>query len=272
MNLKKIFLQILISVIITALLFIAVITDASSMYNYQYSGNYELIMWPILNVTLPLGKTTVNCVLIIVSPNSASINEAFTGLLILPNNTSYVVTGFLGSSTVYIVSIEKLTTQTLNNANNPYSGLIAQHITNKRTLINSTINTSGSLTRTTNNNINKAGTIVNNNVKNPGYLLPIIIVTTILIISTSLLFIVDSRRRIEYPKCLEDGLIKIIKKAKIRQPGLTHRELGNYLIDRVGNKYVIEEVIRMFEEGVYGGKEVDCKRYLSLISEVLRKL
>ncbi|MGC8543042.1 MAG: hypothetical protein ACP5NQ_03790, partial [Vulcanisaeta sp.] len=232
-------------------------------------------MWPILNVTLPLGKTTVNCVLIIVSPNSASINEAFTGLLILPNNTSYVVTGFLGSSTVYIVSIEKLTTQTLNNANNPYSGLIAQYITNKRTLINSTINTSntsGSLTRTTNNNINKAGSIVNSNVKNPGYLLPIIIVTTILIISTSLLLIVNSRRRMEYPKCLEDGLVKIIKKAKIRQPGLTHRELGNYLIDRIGNKYVIEEVIRMFEEGVYGGKEVDCKRYLSLISEVLRKL
>ncbi|WP_054842513.1 hypothetical protein [Vulcanisaeta distributa] len=50
-----------------------------------------------------------------VSPSTESINEAFTGLLVLPNNTSYVITGFLGSSSIYIISIERMPNQSVIN-------------------------------------------------------------------------------------------------------------------------------------------------------------
>ncbi|WP_243678684.1 hypothetical protein [Vulcanisaeta distributa] len=60
---------------------------------------------------------------------------------------------------------------------------------------------------------------------------------------------------------------------KINEPGITHRELGSYIIDRIHDRQTVEEMIRLFEEGgVYGNREIDCRRFMALVKRVLRRI
>ncbi|MGC9153995.1 MAG: hypothetical protein ACP5GY_09785, partial [Vulcanisaeta sp.] len=83
MDLKKFLLH---SLILTALIIGLLINtpgiEAMTQLNYLYSGNYEPIVWPIINVTLAVNKSVINGIVIVVSPSTESINEAFTGLLV----------------------------------------------------------------------------------------------------------------------------------------------------------------------------------------------
>ncbi len=245
---------------------------ASTQLNYLYSGNYEPIAWPVINVTLTVNGSLTNGVIIVVSPSTESINEAFTGLLILPNNTSYyVVTGFLGSSSIYIISIEKMPNQSLINTQ--YSqyygtgekGTVRRNLSG---LSNSIISVStGNLSRTGSiKEVSKHRVIWNINY-------PLIVVTTMLVIISVSLISMYMRRNMKYPpECLEYGITKVVQRMRINEPGITHRELGNYIIDHIHDRQTVEEMIKLFEEGMYGRRRVDCRRFMTLIKRVLRKI
>ncbi|WP_048056846.1 hypothetical protein [Vulcanisaeta moutnovskia] len=274
MDLKKFLLHslILIALIIELLVLINTQSiEASTQLNYLYSGNYEPIAWPILNVTLTVNKSLTNGIVIIVSPSTESINKAFTGLLILPNNTSYVITGFLGSSLIYIISIERMPNQSV--INNQYS---QYYETNGRGNIKKNLgNAADNLTTSSSmGNLTKAG----GKGESRKYEAPwnlnyplIVIIVTIIMISVSLATMY-MRRSMKYPDCLEYGIMKIMQKMRIREPGITHRELGNYIIDRVNERQTVEEMVRLFEEGMYGNREVNCRRFMTLVRRILKRI
>ncbi len=271
---QKILLHSLILIILLIIELLALINapgvEASTQLNYLYGGSYELIAWPVINVTLAVNGSLINGVVIVVSPSTESINEAFTGLLILPNNTSYIVTGFLGSSSIYIISIEKMPNQSLINTQ--YSQYYGTG--EKGTVRRNLSGLSNSITSVSTGNLSNTGSIKEASkhrvIWNIDY--PLIVVTTMLVIISVSLISMYMRRSMRYPECLEYGITKVVRKMRINEPGITHRELGNYIIDRIHDRQTVEEMIRLFEEGVYGRRRVDCRRFMALIKRVLKRI
>ena len=276
MNLKKFLLHSLILIVLTVL-FIELLVNtpgivATTQLNYLYSGSYEPISWPIINVTLTTNESLINGIVIVVSPSTESINEAFTGLLVLPNNTSYVITGFLGSSSIYVISIERMPNQSLINTQYGYSQYYtaSKESTIKRILggLGSSTNGSsaGNLSREEGTRtISKHGVTQSINY-------PLIIITTMIITMSISFMAMYMRSSMKYPECLEYGITKIVRRMRISDPGLTPRELGNYIIDRTHDKQTVEEMIRLFEEGMYGRREIDCRKFMTLIKKVLKRI
>ena len=243
---------------------------ATTQLNYLYSGSYEPISWPIINVTLTVNGSLINGIVIVVSPSTESINEAFTGLLVLPNNTSYVITGFLGSSSIYVISIEKMPNQSLINTQyNQYYTAGRGSITGRNLgSVSRSINGSsaGNLSREeSTKTISKHGVIQSINY-------PLMVITAMIIIMSASFMAMYMRSSMKYPECLENGITKIVRRMKISDPGLTPRELGNYIIDRTHDKQTVEEMIRLFEEGMYGRREIDCRKFMTLIKKVLKRI
>ena len=277
---KKFLLHQLTFILIALLLWLVITTPgmgASSQSNYLYSGSYSPISWPILNVTLDVRGSLINGVVIVVSPSTESINEAFTGLLTLPNNTSYVVTGFLGSSSIYIISIEKLPSQGLLN---PQYSQGQYYEVGRGGIVRRVVgNGTGEPTPNSVSSINSSGIIRNTNKTTSGhrpalginYAILVVVASVLAIISVSLIA-VYVRGNTAYPECLEDGMVRIARKMRIEEPGITHRELGRYLIDRVNDRQTVEELIRLFEEGIYGRRRVDCRRFTALAKRVLKSI
>jgi hypothetical protein len=279
---KKYFLQFPLLIIIAIIIALIQInaTMAGSAMSYVYSGTYEPIMWPILNVTLTINNTMIRGTLIVVSPSSQTMNQVFTGLLVLQNNTSYIATGFLGTSLIYIVSIEKLNTNPPGNNTNPISNGVLTRSVTRRSYENGGMVGVSNITGGSGGALHIGG-VVNNTVSSKainqhslGYtlLMMVVVVTSIVISISSLLITLGRGRWTRYPDCLDRGISKVIRDMGIREPGITHRELGNYLIDRVGDEHIVRELIKMYEEGVYGGRRVDCREYLLLVKKVLKRL
>ncbi|WP_054855869.1 hypothetical protein [Vulcanisaeta sp. JCM 16161] len=262
------------SLILTALIIGLLINtpgiEALTQLNYLYSGNYEPIVWPIINVTLAVNKSVINGIVIVVSPSTESINEAFTGLLVLPNNTSYVITGFLGSSSIYIVSIERMPNQSLINTQyGQYYGTVKKGVVR-----GSSSGVGNSVPGSSTGNLNRTESTKEVSKRETPWSIsyPLIVITaTLLIISVSLVSMYI-RRGMKYPDCLEYGITRIVRKMRINEPGITHRELGNYIVDRINERQTVEELVRLFEEGMYGNRVVDCRRFMALVKRVLRRI
>ena len=276
MSLKKFLLHSLILIILTVVLIGLLMNTpgilATTQLNYLYSGSYEPISWPIINVTLTVNGSLINGIVIVVSPSTESINEAFTGLLVLPNNTSYVITGFLGSSSIYVISIERMPNQSLINTQYGYSqyytagreGIIKRVLGGLGSSTNGS--SAGNLSREeSTKTVSKHGVIQSINY-------PLMVITAMIIIMSASFMAMYMRSSMKYPECLENGITKIVRRMKISDPGLTPRELGNYIIDRTHDKQMVEELIRLFEEGMYGRREIDCRRFMALIKRVLKRI
>ncbi len=72
-------------------------------------------------------------------------------------------------------------------------------------------------------------------------------------------------------ECLEEGIVKIVRRLGIREPSTTHRDSLRILSLRV-NDDLVTRLLLMYEEGVYGGRNVDCDEYTRLLRKLLKSL
>lgn len=257
--------------IFTFTLIIIVLTPYTAMSStILINATYILVSWPVVTIDLP--NNTLG-ILVIVSSNVTQLNTAFTGMLTLENGSSYIVYGFIGTENVYIFSMEPITESQNTGLRNTEVILHGQRVAG--TIIDNASINAGVINNTS---TTVSSTARKATIKAMGRQSLYMVFMGMMV--GSILSLIGMTMVMQYVipeisrnarECLEDGMVRVIRKLGIREPSTTHRDLRRVLGLRV-NEELLGRFLLMYEEGVYGGKDVDCKEYRKLLRKLMKSL
>jgi hypothetical protein len=230
-----------------------------------YVGTYSVLNWPILGVELGApGGALFKGVLVVTMPNASSTHTAFTGLLTLPNGSSYLVSGVLDNGAITVASMLPLGAQAIPSGGQGVGGGEAIPEAPPRLLPKPTVPPAVPPRAQP-----QGGGSVDS--LSLGYLLAILaaasVISTLAIMALSLIARVPRGG-----DCVEDEFIGVVRRLGTLGPGTTHRDVGDYLGRLIGYSPELVSFVRLFEEAVYGGRRVDCGEYRRLARWVRGRL
>ncbi len=264
-------------------------------------GFYNIINWPAISVILYNGTSTGNGVLIIITPEN-SLNqqyEAFSGIGLI-NNHYFLTNGVIyANGTIYIASLTPVNASigsgSVSNVisgtgNNSVYGGFEHVVIGGRTYsigqirtgqLSSGIRGTSIVNNSTNQVVNATTTPTQFTTSRKStralslrvVLLDFSTITTLLLITMLILtpFIeLDSRN---YRDCINTSFIGLVRRLGLRNPSLTHRDVGSYLVGNLGiNNDAVNRLINYYEVAIYGNGDVNCEEFKELVRTVLNEV
>nr|KJR71803.1 MAG: hypothetical protein TU36_05850 [Vulcanisaeta sp. AZ3] len=291
MQINKPFTLILIFMVIV------IIASPRAAFGNYYVGFYNVINWPVLSVSIVNGTSTNDGIIIVISPSiQVTQYTVFSGIALIGNEYLLVNGIIYSNGTIYITSTTPVNTTVSTNTNSvfnttqpivntTYGGfeyiVEGKHIYRAGQIRIPPINSSRIRNITSNVVIrNVTSSVVVHEAsapREPVVLMRIpIYVSLFATISIIALFMLIPAIRFyvgDNKECINEAFIKLIKKLGLKDPSLTHRDIGNYLKDHlIGvDEDLIDRLINYYETTIYGNGNVKCEEFKSLIRQLVRE-
>jgi len=280
------------TLILTLLILVLImIADATAATNYM--GFYEVINWPIISISIINGTSTSHGVIIIISPNKP-VNQQyyiFAGIGVLGNGY-FLIDGMLypnGTISIYSLTLLNTTiskgnvTTAVTYNNTEYGGfeniIVGGHtyregrvpIMPLRTSSSqATANTTATGMGGSVNSLTVKSKVVANNVSLRYLVVMVSLITSFSLITLSIILPLIGTGRSEGRVCINDSFIRLIRKLGLSNPSLTHRDVGDYLINHLHvNEGLVNKLINYYEIAIYGGVHIECEEFKALIKQVI---
>jgi hypothetical protein len=287
------------ALILTLIALVLITSKALATY---YMGFYEIIKWPIISIVIINGSSANEGIAIIITPSSLDNQQyyVFSGICVLGNGY-FIINGILYmNGTMEIYSLTPLNT-TMGMEKTPSSSSVVALTRNTteyggfeyivvggRTYRvsqyrSAPLNTKASIGALNNSIATGTGVInVANNLhgghnKSTGTQSSLghLIITASLASTLSIIALL-----ITIPfmgvgagggrECINKSFIWLIRKLGLKDPSLTHREVGEYIIKQLHvDHQLVDKLINYYEIAIYGGVDIKCEEFKALIKQVI---